>query len=90
MFSQNVKRSALIGLPALGLAAGFACPLFGQTEWQAWTWTAFTIPVLFTRVFRIFASLRKGDVRLDIVAALSMTAALVISEYLAAIEIALM
>jgi cation transport ATPase len=89
MFSESMRRSALVVLPAFGLAAGFACPLIGQTAWQAWIWTAFTIPVLLTLVFSIFVSLRKGEVGLDIVAALSMTAALVVGKNLAAIVVAL-
>ena len=41
-------------------------------------------------LIEIVASLRRGDVGLDIVAALSMTGALVFGEHLAAVVVALM
>jgi heavy metal translocating P-type ATPase len=90
MFSENANRSALVALPVFGLAVGFAWPLFGQAAWQAWIWAAFTFPVLLALIFSIVSSLRKGEVGLDVVAALSMTAALVVGENLAAIVVALM
>ena len=48
------------------------------------------IPVLAVLLIEIVVSLRRGDVGLDIVAALSMLAALVFAEYLAAAVVALM
>src|SRR6185369_16451760 len=47
-------------------------------------------PVLLALIVQIVTSLRRGDVGLDIVAALSMTAALIFGEYLAAAVVALM
>ena len=53
-------------------------------------WAAATVPVLGALLIEIVASLRRGDVGLDIVAALSMTGALAFGEHLAAVVVALM
>ncbi|MEO8317431.1 MAG: heavy metal translocating P-type ATPase [Bradyrhizobium sp.] len=90
MFSQFVLRSFLVALPAIGLVAGFAMPALGLPAWQGWVWAAFTLPVLLALLFEIVSSLRRGEVGLDIVAALSMTAALLVGEELAAVVVALM
>ncbi|NGX94325.1 MAG: HAD-IC family P-type ATPase, partial [Candidatus Afipia apatlaquensis] len=83
-------RTLLVSLPAFGLGLGFAMPLLGQSAWQDRVWGAFTIPVLIVLVYDIVESLRCGEVGLDIVAVLSMAAALVVGEELAAVVIALM
>ena len=77
-------------LPAFGLGLGFAMPLLGQSAWQDRVWAAFTVPVLIVLVYDIVASLRRGEVGLDIVAVLSMAAALVVGQELAAVVVALM
>src|SRR6202049_4620430 len=64
--------------------------MLGQPAWQGWVWAAFTVPVLLTLLYDIVSSLRRGEVGLDIVAALSMTAALAVGENLAAVVVALM
>ena len=83
-------RPILVALPAVGLAAGLAARATGAVELAAGLWIAATLPVLVALVAEIVVSLRRGDVGLDIVAALSMTAALVFGEYLAAAVVALM
>jgi heavy metal translocating P-type ATPase len=90
MFSGFAVRSALVAFPAFGLASGFALPLLGQPAWQARAWAASTVPVLMALLYEIVSSLRRGEVGLDIVAALSMTAALAVGENLAAVVVALM
>jgi heavy metal translocating P-type ATPase len=90
VFSQFVLRSLLVALPATGLVAGLAMPAFGLPAWQGWVWVGSTLPVLLALLFEIVSSLRRGEVGLDIVAALSMTAALVVGEELAAVVVALM
>ena len=90
MLAGFLVRALLVLLPAFGLALGFAIPLLGQTAWQDRVWAAFTIPVLIVLVYDIVSSLRRGEVGLDIVAALSMAAALVVGEELAAVVVALM
>jgi heavy metal translocating P-type ATPase len=90
MRSDFIVRSVLVALPAFGLASGLALPMLGQPAWQGWVWAAFTVPVLLTLLYDIVSSLRRGEVGLDIVAALSMTAALAVGENLAAVVVALM
>jgi heavy metal translocating P-type ATPase len=83
-------RPFFASLAALGLAAGLAVSFAGHAAWSATIWTVATLPVLLALVTEIVTSLRRGDVGLDIVAALSMTAALVFGEQLAAAIVALM
>ena len=83
-------RPMLVALPAAGLAVGLAAYALGGDGWSRWIWSAATIPVLMVLLVEIVGSLRRGDVGLDIVAALSMLAALVFGEYLAAVIVALM
>src|SRR5689334_12032820 len=86
----KVVRPYLAALAAGGLAAGIAASLSGHGDWARWIWTAATLPVLAVLLIEIATSLRRGDVGLDIVAALSMTAALTFGENLAAAIVALM
>jgi heavy metal translocating P-type ATPase len=90
MPSASALRPLLVVLPALGLLLGFASRLLGLGGWAGWIWGLSTIPVLLALAVEIVTSLRRGDVGLDIVAALSMTAALVFGEELAATVVALM
>jgi heavy metal translocating P-type ATPase len=83
-------RPVLLVIPAVGLAIGFAARAFGPASWAAWVWGAATVPVLIALVLEIASSLRRGELGLDIVAALSMTAALAVGEALAAAIVALM
>ena len=82
--SGSVLRPFLVAFPAAGLALGFAFLAIGRGAWSGWIWAACAAPVLLVLVVQIVTSLRRGDVGLDIVAALSMTAALVFGENLAA------
>jgi heavy metal translocating P-type ATPase len=72
------------------LLLGLGAAALGHGDWSAQFWTAFTLPVLAALLVEIVASLRRGDVGLDIIAALSMTAALLFGEQLAANVVALM
>src|SRR5690349_4235475 len=80
----------LLAVPAAGLVLGFAVRATGQAPWAAWVWGAATLPVLVALIFEIGSALRRGGLGLDIVAALSMTAALAVGEALAAAIVALM
>ena len=80
----------IVAWPAAGLIIGLAGQFFGWAHWAGPVWAVATIPVLLALVAEIVISLRRGDVDLDIVAALSMLAALVFAEYLAAVVVALM
>ena len=60
-------------------------------QMEQWTFARVVgATLLLTLVVEILSSLRRGDVGLDIVAALSMTAALLFGEELAAVVVALM
>jgi heavy metal translocating P-type ATPase len=78
-------RAVLVALPLAGLTAGFALP-----DRASLIWTLAALPVLATLVWQIVTTLARGEVGLDIVAALSMSFALVYGEPLAAVVVALM
>ena len=83
-------RPLLAALAATGLAAGLAAHLLGHDGVADAVWFAVTLPVLISLAVEIVTSLSRGDVGLDIVAGLSMTAALAFGEELAAAIVALM
>ena len=87
---QKLARPTIVAFPAAGLAIGFVVQFFGLTQWSSWLWAGATVPVLLVLLVQIIASLRHGDVGLDIVAGLSMVAALTFGEYLAGVIVALM
>lgn len=79
----------LVVVAAAGLALGAIGWLTGQF-WREWAWAAATAVVLVALVVEIVTSLRRGEVGLDLVAALSMSAALAFGETLAGNVVALM
>src|SRR5581483_697223 len=83
-------RPIIILWPAAGLLLGFAALFSAWPQTAGAIWALATLPVLAVLVVEIVVSLRRGDIGLDIVAALSMLAALVFAEYLAAVVVALM
>jgi len=87
---HRLIRPALVVLPALGLLLGLGFHLTGAAPWAGTIWAVATVPVLGALLIEIVASLRRGEVGLDIVAALSMTGALLFGENLAAVIVALM
>ena len=86
----RIVRPVLAALAAAGLVVGVAARLAGQEDQADVIWTVVTLPILGALLVEIVTSLRRGDVGLDIVAALSMTAALAFGESLAASIVALM
>ena len=88
--ARTYLRPVLVVWPAVGLVLGLAAHFSGWEHWAGPIWTAATVPVLVVLLIEILVSLRRGDVGLDIVAALSMLAALVFAEYLAAVVVAVM
>jgi heavy metal translocating P-type ATPase len=74
----------------LGLAGGGLAWAAGRADLAGAIWAAGTLPVLAGLVLEIVLSLRAGEVGLDLVAALSMSAALAFGETLAAAVVALM
>jgi len=83
-------KIALVSVALTGLVAGGAARLGGWPDYAALIWAAGALPVLAGLLVEIIQSLRRGEVGLDIVAALSMTAALIFGEMLAAAVVALM
>src|SRR5262249_14315679 len=83
-------RPVIVALPATGLVIRLCAQFFGRSDWAGPIWAMTTIPVLIALLLEIIVSLRRGDIGLDIVAALSMFAALVFAEYLAGVVVALM
>jgi heavy metal translocating P-type ATPase len=93
MDTANIPRWAhpvIGGLAVAGLAAGLLFRLAGFEALAQGVWAAVTVPVLLVLIVEIVNSLRQGMFGLDIVAALSMIAALVFGEILAAAIVALM
>ncbi|MCF3972335.1 heavy metal translocating P-type ATPase [Paracoccus salsus] len=83
-------KTAILLLAAIGLMAGLAFRVAGQADIANLFWIAGVVPALAALLFEILRSIGRGEVGLDIVAALSMTAALVFGETLAAAVVAVM
>jgi cation transport ATPase len=83
-------RLGLVLVAVTGLAAGGVAMLAGSPGAASVIWSAATLPILFALAVEIVTSLRRGSVGLDLVAALSMTAALLFGEALAANVVGLM
>ncbi len=82
-------RGALVGVALGGLVIG-AVGWASGAEWHSWPWAVATALVLAALAVEIVRSLSHGDVGLDLVAALSMSAALAFGEMLAGNVVALM
>ena len=80
----------LLAVALIGLGTGLLLLLAGKPEIARLTWGISVIPVLSALLIEIVRSLAKGEVGLDVVAALSMSAALFFAEELAAVVVALM
>lgn len=83
-------KVALLAVAMLGLLSGSGLWLAGHPDIAARVWTAGVLPVLAALIVEIIRSLWRGEVGLDIVAALSMSAALIFGETLAAGVVAVM
>jgi hypothetical protein len=70
------RRKLLLGIALLGLVSGLLLWAAGRPELADIAWAAGVIPVLAGLLVEIVRSLSKGEVGFDIVAALSMSAAL--------------
>lgn len=83
-------RLSLVVIAVAGLATGAIAHFSGDSGIAGRFWFAGTLPVLAALIFEIVTSLRRGQVGLDIVAGLSMSAALAFGEPLAGNVVALM
>jgi len=88
--SRATIRLTLAAIAFAGLLAGGIAHLAGAPELGGWLWFAATLPVLAGLAAEIVTSLARGQVGLDLVAALSMASALAFGEPLAANVVALM
>lgn len=80
----------LLVIALTGLLSGGGFWLAGLPALAEYAWIGGVVPVLLALIVEIFRSLKRGDFGLDIVAALSMSAALLFGETLAAAVVALM
>ncbi|WP_439526558.1 heavy metal translocating P-type ATPase [Roseovarius mucosus] len=83
-------KIVLLLLAVAGLLLGLALYFMGEVRLAKFLWIAGVAPALVALVIEILHSLRRGEVGLDIVAALSMSAALAFGETLAAAVVAVM
>jgi len=89
-FASDRAKTALLVVALAGLSSGLVFWISGGEALAGIAWTIGVAPVLAALLIEIVRSLRRGEFGLDIVAALSMSAALVFGETLAASVVALM
>jgi heavy metal translocating P-type ATPase len=89
MLNDRLK-TALLAISLLGLLCGGGLWIAGFPGSAHLAWSAGVVPVFVALITEIIRNLAQGRVGLDIVAALSMSAALVFGEALAAAVVALM
>src|SRR5215208_513679 len=87
---QGWLNSAVLAAIGATLAAGLVASPLGRPDLAAPSWTAGTVIALAVLVLEIVTTLRRGQVGLDIVAALSMSAALAFGVPLAGNVVGLM
>ena len=87
---MNPLRITLFAIAVAGLAGGFLAPHVDLCAYQSLIWGIAAGAVLSVLLFEIVTSLIKGEVGLDLVAGISISAALVFGETLAAGVVALM
>jgi predicted PurR-regulated permease PerM len=87
--ARLISRFLLV-IPAFGLASGVVLWWFGRTDLSQLAYAGGTAPVLLTLLVTSILGLARGEVGLDIVAALAMGGALLGGEDLAGIVVALM
>jgi heavy metal translocating P-type ATPase len=88
--SEDILKSALLALTGVALIAGLVARQVGRADLAPWIWGAGIVVVLAALFVQIVTTLRRGEVGLDLIAALSMSAALAFGETLAGIVVALM
>ncbi len=86
----DLLKTAILLMAATGLIAGLAFYFAGKSNFANLVWIVGVIPALAALVVEILRSIGRGEVGLDIVAALSMSAALGFGETLAAAVVAVM
>jgi heavy metal translocating P-type ATPase len=80
----------VVALTVLGIAGGAVVWFAGRPSLANLVWAGTTAVALVPLVFSIVASLRRGEVGVDVIALLAMGGALALGEYLAGAVVALM
>jgi heavy metal translocating P-type ATPase len=88
--SSDRFKTAILLLAVAGLLSGLAFYFAGKGDIANFLWSAAVAPALAALVVEIVRSIGRGEIGLDVVAALSMTAALAFGETLAAAVVAVM
>ena len=89
-FGRDLLKTSLLVIGLIGLVIGLVLSFSGKGDSADLVWTIGVLPVLAALVVEIVRSLFEGELGLDIVAALSMSAALLFDETLAAAVVAVM
>jgi heavy metal translocating P-type ATPase len=87
---QHLAAMALATIPASALICGLTAMVFSRSDVATWIFITGIVPVLLALLWSIVKSLRRGEYGLDIIAALSMSGALLAGEALAGVVVALM
>lgn len=88
---RNVGPNIALCCVALaGIAAGLIAARLGNQDAATWIWALASLPVLIALLFQIVRALPRGEIGLDILAAISMITAILLREPLAGTVIALM
>jgi heavy metal translocating P-type ATPase len=88
--TARFARRALIAFALAGLVFGTLAWSHGNTDLANWCWAAGTVPVVIVLLFSMLRDFLVGRFGVDSIAFVSMTAALVLGQNLAAIIIAIM
>ena len=90
MMTERTIRRALIIIALAGLALGLAASLSGKSTLASGLWGAGTLPIVVALLVSMVRDLFAGRMGVDAVAFVSMTAALILGESLAAAVVAVM
>ena len=90
MIGERLVRKGLVVNAVSGLALGLAFWFAGREVLAGWLWAAGTLPVVIGLAISMTRDLLAGRMGVDAVALVSMSAALLLGEYLAGAVVALM
>src|ERR1700693_3088748 len=76
MSQKRVATAILVGIPALALLGGAGAYVAGYPAGDGFVWSAGTVPVLATLLVVIARSLLRGEIGLDVIAAVAMAGSL--------------
>ena len=90
MLTERFLRRALIVVALAGLVFGLVAWALGREGLSGWIWASAAAPVVAGLLVSIVRDVLGGRVGVDAIAFVSMSAALVLGEHLAAIVVAVM